>query len=68
MSLEKGDYVQVRRRIPPFIRGGTRGTVIRIDGDWVTVEMPLGGPSFGAHVDNLTRIVRAKDTKEAVLV
>lgn len=55
--LGVGDYVQTRRRIPPRIRGGVRGTVLSLEGDWATVELPQGG-RFESHVDNLTRLVR----------
>jgi len=55
--LGVGDYVQTRRRIPPRIRGGVRGTVLSLEGDWATVELPQGG-RFESRVDNLTRLVR----------
>lgn len=60
--LENGDYVQTRRRIPPRIRRGVRGTVLSLDEDWATIELPNGG-RFQSHADNLTRLVRATDIK-----
>ena len=58
--LGVGDYVQTRRRIPPRIRGGVRGTVQSLDGDWATVELPQGG-RFESHINNLTRLVRKSE-------
>ena len=55
--IEQGDYVATRRRIPPRIRSGVRGTVLSLDGDWATVELPKGG-RFESHTDNLIRLVR----------
>ena len=61
-SISIGDYVQTRRRIPPRIRGGVRGTLVSLDGDWAAVELPEGG-RFQSPIDNLTRLVRAKDAQ-----
>lgn len=55
--LGVGDYVTTRRRIPPRIRGGVRGTVRSLEGDWATVELPQGG-RFESHTNNLTLLVR----------
>jgi hypothetical protein len=58
--VQPGDYVTTRRRIPPRIRRGVRGTVQSLVGDWATVELPEGG-RFESHVDNLTRLVRKRE-------
>ena len=58
--MQPGDYVATRRRIPPRIRGGVRGTVLSLDGDWATVELPSGG-RFQSHTNNLTRLVRKRE-------
>lgn len=59
--LSEGDYVQTRRRIPPHVHRGVRGTVLSLDGDTVTVELPQGG-RFKAHTENLTRLLRKEQT------
>lgn len=61
--MQVGDYVQTTRRSlgPPLILRGTRGTVTRLDGDWVTIELPEGG-RFQSHIDTLTRLVKREET------
>lgn len=54
--IHLGDYVQTRRRIPPRIRGGVRGTVLSLDGDTATIELPSGG-RFESRIDNLNVLV-----------
>lgn len=31
-----------------------------LEGDWATIELPQGG-RFESHIDNLTRLVRARE-------
>lgn len=66
MQLETGDYVQTRRRIPPRIRSGVRGTVVSLDGDWATVELPVGG-RFQSLTNNLTRLVRKRECESSLV-
>lgn len=56
-----GDYVQTHRRVRN-VRGGARGTVTSLDGDWLTVELPEGG-RLQTHTNNVARLVRATDIK-----
>lgn len=55
----EGAVVQTTKRVlgPYPIKRGTRGRVSRVDGDWLTVELPSGG-RFEAHLSEVAVLLR----------
>jgi hypothetical protein len=62
MGLAVGDYAQLARRQPPLLRRGTRGTVVRIEGDFSFMRLP-DDRTFEVPTDNLIRLVPGEENK-----
>lgn len=60
--MQPGDYVETTRRFrsPHTIQRGTRGSVVSLDGDWITVEVP-DGSRFQILTDSVTTLLKKRE-------
>jgi hypothetical protein len=59
MGLTVGDYVQTARHLGR-VKRGVRGTIIRVDGPWISLRLPEGGVCEFRQ-DDLIRLVPGEE-------